>query len=98
MVRLHLYHLRVAPQHPGPIIMRIRTAIITAIAAAALACSDSGVTNPPPPPPTGVFLKDVVIPNLPSPYYHFEYDAAGRVLGASFASGVRNYNLTYDGG
>ena len=79
--------------------MRIRTAIITAIAAAALsACSDSGVTNPPPPPPSGVFLKDVIIPNLPSPYYHFEYDAAGRVLGASFASGVRNYNLTYDGG
>jgi hypothetical protein len=22
-----------------------------------------------------VFLKDVVIPRLPSPYYHFEYDA-----------------------
>jgi hypothetical protein len=45
-----------------------------------------------------VFLKDVVIPSLPSPYYHFEYDATGRVLGASFASGLRNYNLTYDAG
>lgn len=77
--------------------MRIRSAIILVIAAAALsACGDSGVTNPPP--PTGVLLKDVVIPNLPSPYYHFEYDAAGKILAASFASGARNYNLTYDGG
>ena len=76
--------------------MRIRSAILTAVAAAALsACSDSGITNPP---VSGVFLKDIVIPNLPSPYYHFEYDASGRVLGASFASGARSYNLTYDGG
>ncbi len=79
--------------------MRIRSAIIAALTVATMsACgSDSGITNPPPP-PSGVFLKDVVIPNLPSPYYHFEYDAAGKVLGASFASGIRNYSLTYDAG
>ena len=79
--------------------MRFRSVVVTAVTAAALsACgSDKGVTTPPPP-PNGVFLKDVVIPSLPSPYYHFEYDATGRVLGASFASGLRNYNLTYDAG
>lgn len=76
--------------------MRIRSAFITALAAATLiGCSDSGITNPGP--GSGVFLKDIVIPNLPSPYYHFEYDGTGRVLGASFASGARNYNLSYDG-
>lgn len=45
-----------------------------------------------------VLLKDVVIPNLPSPYYHFEYDAAGKVAFASFASDFTRYNVLYDGG
>ena len=34
-------------------------------------------TPPPPPPPDQVrkvLLKDITIPNLPSPYYHFEYN------------------------
>jgi len=77
--------------------MRIRSAILAVGVAALSACgSDSSITNPPP--HDGVFLKDVVELNLPSPYYHFEYDANGRVLGASFASGARSYNLTYSGG
>jgi hypothetical protein len=60
------------------------------------ALSDTGISNPPA--VSGDLLKDIVIPNLPSPYYHFEYDGSGRVLGASFASGARNYSLTYVGG
>ena len=46
----------------------------------------------------GVRLRDVVISNLPSPYYHFEYDTAGRVSFASFASELRMYEVAYDGG
>ena len=42
-------------------------------------------------------LKDIVIPNLPSPYYHFEYDAGGRVSFASFASDLTRYNVIYSG-
>jgi hypothetical protein len=65
------------------------------------ACSDAMLSPPPPPPPPPpptVLLKDIVIPTLPSPYYHFEYDATGRIAVASFASGLTNYDVTYDGG
>ena len=68
------------------------------LAAAIAACSNEpGTTAPPsaPPPAPAVLLKDIVIPNLPSPYYHFEYDTAGRVRAASFASGLRMYDVIY---
>src|SRR5215212_9272538 len=86
--------------------MRIRNAIIrtlaTTIAAAAVsACSsEPGTTapTPPPPPVPTVLLKDIEIPHLPSPYYHFEYDTEGRIRVASFASGFTLYDVIYDGG
>lgn len=53
-----------------------------------------GDPDPPPPP---VLLQDIVIPNLPSPYYHFEYDSTGRVRTASFASGFTMYEVIYQG-
>jgi hypothetical protein len=39
-----------------------------------------------------------VIPNLPSPYYHFEYDAQGVVSSVSFASALTTYAVSYDAG
>jgi len=45
-----------------------------------------------------VLLKDIEIPHLPSPFYHFEYNAEGKVTGASFASGLTMYNVVYNGG
>lgn len=77
------------------------------LAVAALACaSDPGPTGPgsspppppPPPPPADVRLKAIEIPNLPSPYYSFEYDAAGKLTNASFASDLRTYEIQYEGG
>jgi hypothetical protein len=68
---------------------------------AVLACSDEPGTTapplppPPPPPPASPLLKDIAIPNLPSPYYHFEYDTTGRVRVASFASGLLTYDVQY---
>lgn len=44
-----------------------------------------------------VLLKDIVIPNLPSPYYHFEYNADSLVSKADFASGYTNYDVLYSG-
>ena len=74
---------------------------------AALACgSDPAPTGPdqsppppPPPPPTieDVRITDIEIPFLPSPYYRFEYDAAGKVTAASFASDLRTYEVQYTG-
>jgi hypothetical protein len=54
------------------------------------------------PPPTEdrapvVLLKEIVIPNLPSPYYHFDYNADSNVSAVSFASGLNIYNVLYDG-
>jgi hypothetical protein len=43
-----------------------------------------------------VFLKDIVIENLPSPYYHFEYDATGKISRASFAASFIDYGVEYN--
>jgi hypothetical protein len=49
----------------------------------------------PTPPASTVLLKDIVIPRLPSPYYHFEYDPSGLIRTVSFASGFTTYDVTY---
>ena len=51
---------------------------------------------PPDPPAPTVLLKEIVIPNLPSPYYHFEYDATGKPNFVSFASDFTRYDIVYD--
>src|SRR3954471_23039208 len=84
-----------------PISMRLARArnlmmALVAIAALSSCGGDTNVTAPPPP-PTTVLLKDIVIPNLPSPYYHFEYDAQGKVSSASFASGLTTYEVDFSG-
>src|SRR4051812_49244614 len=81
--------------------MRISAAVITTIAALALSgCGESMTPHPtePGPPASLVLLKDVVFSNLPSPYYHFDYDATGRLTGASYASELRKYDVKYEGG
>src|SRR5689334_1711186 len=77
---------------------RYRIALL--FVAAALGCSsDSAPTTAPIPDPLPVtLLKDIVIPSLPSPYYHFAYDATGRMTNASFASGFTMYTLSYANG
>jgi hypothetical protein len=71
------------------------------IVAGSLGCGgDAGTTSPGStvPPPPAVQLQDLVVPNLPSPFYHFEYDSAGRVSRASFASGFTSYEVVYANG
>ena len=45
-----------------------------------------------------VLLKDIVVANLPAPYYHFQYDKEGRVNFVSFASELTRYNVLYSQG
>jgi hypothetical protein len=72
--------------------------MMLAIAGLSSCSDDTTLTAPPPPPPAvAVLLKDIVIPNLPSPYYHFDYDASGKVGSVSFASGLTTYDVIYDG-
>lgn len=80
-----------------------RPLAVLALTLAMFACGQDAMITPPitppppPPPPANVLLKDIVIPLLPSPYYHFEYDTTGRVKAVSFASGLTMYDVTYDG-
>jgi hypothetical protein len=56
------------------------------------------VPAPPLPPEIPkVLLKDIQVSHLPSPYYHFEYDASGKISGASFAADFFKYNVSYAG-
>jgi hypothetical protein len=73
---------------------------LLALAAASSCGGDAAPTPPTPParPAPAVLLKDITIPSLPSPYYPFEYAAAARVTGASFASGLTIYDVRYANG
>ena len=74
-----------------------RYIIASLVVAAVSGCgSDRAPATAPQPDPTPVaLLKDIVIPQLPSPYYHFAYDATGRMTNASFASDFTMYILSY---
>ena len=66
-----------------------------------IGCGESTAVAPgsiPGIPPVSTVPRDIVIPGLPSPYYHFERDASGRITRASFASGLATYDVVYDGG
>jgi hypothetical protein len=84
--------------------MRYRNLLLLIMCVVLFSCKkDKGIVNTPPPPPPPnppaqtVFLKDVVISSLPSPYYHFEYDAAGKPSFTSVASGFFMYDIKYTG-
>ena len=44
-----------------------------------------------------VLLKDINIPHLPSPYYHFEYNADSLPTKVDFGSGYTIYDVLYKG-
>lgn len=54
------------------------------------------LTNPPGQTVKHILLKDITIPNLPSPYYHFEYNLDSSVSKADFASGFTIYDVLYN--
>jgi len=60
---------------------------------------DNPVTPQPPPPPQSpaVLLKEINVPNLPSPYYHFDYTDSGMIDKALYASGLRSYDVIFTG-
>jgi hypothetical protein len=44
-----------------------------------------------------VLLKEINVPNLPPPQYHFDYTADGKISKVLFSSGIRMYDLVYNG-
>jgi len=67
------------------------------IATITVACHKEPVNTPEPPIATGLRLKDLTERNLPSPYYHFEYDDSGKVTLLNYQSGLRVYEVRYSG-
>jgi hypothetical protein len=51
---------------------------------------------PPPDPVKKILLKDIIMPHLPSPYYHFDYNTDSTVAKVSFASGYTMYDVLYN--
>ncbi|MHA4810448.1 hypothetical protein ACX0G9_20245 [Flavitalea flava] len=62
-------------------------------------CRKDQTTNPDIPPPpvpiNKILLKDITLPGLPSPYYHFEYNNDSTVTKVDFASGFTIYDVLY---
>jgi len=42
-----------------------------------------------------ILLKDMIVQNLPSPYYHFNYDDSGFITNVNHQSGLALYDLFY---
>ena len=74
-----------------------RAARISALAMIVACGGDASVTDPGTQPQPAVRLKEIVIDRLPSPYYHFDYDASGRITAASYSGGFGTYQVSYAG-
>jgi hypothetical protein len=72
--------------------------ILFIVTIGSISCKKNNVENPAanPPSPTAL-IKDVVHASLPSPFYHFEYDTAGKAVFVSYASDMRRYDIIYEG-
>ena len=57
--------------------------------------AQSPYISPPSVPVKKVLLKDIIIPLLPSPYYHFEYNTDSMVTKVDFGSGFTMYDVFY---
>ena len=81
--------------------MRYNYLLLTLSVVLLLSCKKQQVPGPVEVPAANnrhILLKDITIPNLPSPYYHFQYNADSLVTKADFASGFSIYDVLYSGG
>jgi hypothetical protein len=74
--------------------VRSRSLVLAAMVVLS-ACRSERITDPVIPSLPVVPLKDIVIPGLPEPYYHFAYDSLGRVSQVSFAAQFLDYEAKY---
>ena len=79
--------------------MKTAFLLVLTLLFATISCRKEKIGHPDPP-STGVALlklKDVTVNNLPSPYYHFEYNDTGNITLAEFSAGIKSYQVTYAG-
>jgi hypothetical protein len=78
--------------------MRLHYAFVILCFTVLLACKKEPAPKPVEPVPAKHgLLKDITVPNLPSPYYHFEYNTDSLVTKAAFSSGFTMYDVLYSG-
>lgn len=79
--------------------MRYKYLMLLVVPVLLLSCKKETTYQSPPvdTPAAPVLLKEITIPMVPSPYYHFEYSATGKVVFASFASDLVRYDVFYNG-
>ncbi len=82
--------------------LRWIASMVTTVAVVMVSCKKEykQPSYPTPPPVEGqkkILLRDITIPRLPSPYYHFEYNADSTISKASFSSDFTRYDVFYDG-
>lgn len=78
--------------------MRYKSYLIALGIVVLISCKKEHVPITPPAVPTRhILLKDITIPNLPAPYYHFEYNADSIATHVEFASGYSRYDVLYTG-
>jgi hypothetical protein len=79
--------------------MRLKYILLSVIVIVLASCKKQNVDQVPPIPLHNkhILLKDITVPNLPAPYYHFEYNSDSLVTKANFASGFTNYDVLYAG-
>src|SRR5882724_11404263 len=86
---------------PAKVNMRFHVALrIMVVALLFISCGKDDITPyipPATPPVKKVLLKDITIPSLPSPYYHFEYNGDSMATKVEFASGYSTYDVLYNG-
>lgn len=79
--------------------MGLRVLMIALVVTGFIACKkEKEISYPVTAPAPKALLKEISIPHLPSPFYHFEYDADSNPIFASFASDLTRYDITYDAG
>lgn len=78
--------------------MRLHYVLVILCFTVLLACKKEPAPKPVEPAPAKHgLLKDITIPNLPSPYYHFEYNTDSLITKAGFSSGFTMHDVLYSG-
>ncbi len=78
--------------------MKVKQLWLVSLIIIIISCQKGSVNNPEPPlGSSDVRVKDINERNLPSPYYHFEYNDSGNISRANYSAGLRTYKVQYDG-
>jgi hypothetical protein len=81
--------------------MNYRIVVFTVCFAVLIGSCKKDDNNPPSKPGQShrkILLKEINVPRLPAPYYHFEYGADSLISKADFASGYFMYDVVYNSG